>query len=263
MKAVRPDSNADRSCPLTVVMPVYNEEDSIAAATGEVTACVLDTVPGSELWVIDDGSRDGTAQILDRLAAADARVHVVHQVNGGHGAAVLAGLGRARGDWLLLVDSDRQIPLDGFAAAWQRRRGLDALLGRRASREDPLARKVVSAALKLQLRVLFGANLADANAPFKLIRRTLWESARKFIPAGCLIPSVFLALYAHRAGLRYASIDVAYRKRATGRTSLRKLKLLGFSARSSAQLLTFRGVAIARSAAGEQAGITAPAVEKL
>jgi glycosyltransferase involved in cell wall biosynthesis len=251
------------ACPLSVVMPVYNEEDSVTAAVEDVRACILDLVPGSELWVVDDGSRDRTAGILDHLAAADPRLHIVHQPNGGHGAALLAGLAQARGEWMLLVDVDRQIPLDTFNVAWERRRGLDALFGQRVDRHDPLVRKLVTMALGWQVRLIFGARLADPNAPFKLVRSRLVDAARKVTPDDCLIPSVFLAVHAYRAGWRIAGFDIAYRKRAAGQTSLRKLKLLKFSARSFVQLVAFRRVRIERAAAMDLPMLVVPQTKDL
>src|SRR5262245_17430036 len=104
--------------PLTVVMPAYNEEGAITTAVAEVREWILDRVPGSDLLVVDDGSRDGTGAILDRLAAEDPRVGVVHRPNGGHGPALRTGIEAASGDALFLIDSDRQIPLTGFAKFW-------------------------------------------------------------------------------------------------------------------------------------------------
>jgi glycosyltransferase involved in cell wall biosynthesis len=244
-------------------MPVFNEEDSVAAAVQDVRTCVLDVVHGSELWVVDDGSRDRTPSILDQLAAGDPRLHIVHQPNGGHGAALLAGLTRAHGEWMLLVDGDRQIPLDTFADAWERRRGLDAIFGERLDRHDPLVRQLVTIALRWQVRLIFGAHIADPNAPFKLVSRRLLDGARKVIPSDCLIPSVFLAVYAHRAGWRFASFEIGYRKRSAGQTSLRKLKLLKFSARSLGQLAVFRMVHINGTPAIDLGGLTVPIAKDL
>jgi glycosyltransferase involved in cell wall biosynthesis len=242
-------------------MPVFNEEDSVTAAVEDVRACVLDQVQGSELWVLDDGSRDRTPSILDQLAAGDPRLHIVHQPNGGHGAALLAGVARARGDWVLLVDGDRQIPLAAFTDAWERRRGLDAIFGARLDRHDPFIRKLVTAALRWQVRLIFGAQIADPNAPFKLLSRRLLDGARKVIPDDCLIPSVFLAVYAHRAGWRFASFEIGYRKRSAGQTSLRKLKLLKFSARSLGQLVAFRAVPVNHTS--PLGGLAAPIAKDL
>lgn len=237
----RPDQQA-APLPLAVVMPAYNEEESIETAVDEVRTEILDVVPGAELWVVDDGSRDSTASILDRVAAADRRIHVVRQRNAGHGAAVLAGLHAADAEWLMLIDSDRQIPLAGFGSLWEARHGVDCIFGRRSHRHDPLARRLVTLALKTQVLVVFGLTVGDPNAPFKVISREVWHEARRVIPATCLIPSVFIAVFARRAGFRCVETDVPYRQRFAGRTSLRNLKLLKFSARSFAQLLGFRAI---------------------
>ncbi len=65
--------------PLSVVIPVDNEQDAIVGAVEEVQRLVLDRVPGSELVVVDDGSRDRTGPLLDGAAARDPRVRVIHQ----------------------------------------------------------------------------------------------------------------------------------------------------------------------------------------
>jgi len=222
---------------LSVVMPAYNEEASIGAAIQEVVDSCLDAVPGSELVVVDDGSRDATARIVAEIAGRDPRVRLLSQRNGGHGAAVVAGISEAAGAWLFLVDSDQQIPLDGFAAAWNRRERLDAVLGRRVQRKESAVRRVVTTSLRGLIRLLLGAPLRDANAPYKLLRRSVWEDCRRFIAADCLIPSVFLAVCIHRHGWRYETVPVAHRPRAGGEGSLPGLKLARFCARAAVQLL--------------------------
>ena len=82
---------------VTVVMPAYNEQDGIHTAVAAVQTHILDKVPGAELLIVNDGSRDNTAAIVDAIVAADARVRALHTPNGGHGTA-LAG-GNAGGDF--------------------------------------------------------------------------------------------------------------------------------------------------------------------
>ena len=65
-------------------MPAYNEEEGIEAAVEAVQTHVLDRVATSELVVVNDGSRDTTGALLDKLAATDSRIRVVHKPNGGH-----------------------------------------------------------------------------------------------------------------------------------------------------------------------------------
>jgi glycosyltransferase involved in cell wall biosynthesis len=227
--------------PLSVIMPVYNEEGAIAAAVADVRRHVLDAVAGAELVAIDDGSRDATGRLLDGEAARDARIRVVHQTNRGHGGALLTGFAEARGEILFLIDSDRQIPLDAFRPAWDAMgEGRDAVFGVRRRRRDPAIRLALTAVIRRALRLLFGVTLADANVPFKLLRRSIWEDARACIPAGTLAPSLFLAVFAAARGRDVVEMVVEHRRRDTGQVSIRRLKLLRFSLKAFGQLLAFR-----------------------
>ena len=226
---------------LSVVMPVYNEDAAIALAVAEVRTHILDRVEGSELVVVDDGSTDGTGMLLDELAGDDVRVRVIHQANRGHGGALMTGLEASRGAGVLLVDSDRQVALDAFPVAWSALgEGYDLVLGVRRSRYDPALRLWLTAIVRVSIAVLFGLWLHDANVPYKLCRRSLWERARGSIPPGTLTPSLFLAIFARWHGLRILEVDVVHRERATGRSTIRRWRLLKFCAKAFRQLLEFR-----------------------
>ncbi len=226
--------------PLTVVMPAYNEEDGIETAVREVGRWALDAVAGSELLVVDDGSRDRTGGILDGLTAGEPRLRVIHQPNAGHGGALQRGLEEARGEYVLIIDSDRQVPIEAFGPLWEAARGRDGAFGVRVDRRDPLHRLVLSSIVRVALRLIFGVRLRDANAPFKIIRRAVWISARELVPPGTLAPSIFLAIFARASGLDVVELDVPHRKRTTGVVSIRRLKLVRFCARAFGQLLAFR-----------------------
>ena len=219
-------------------MPVYNEEGAIVAAVDEVRQYVLSLVPESELVVVDDGSRDGTGRLLDAAAASDPRIKVIHQPNGGHGAALLTGLKAATGDHLFLIDSDRQIPLDEFKAAWSEIvAGRDAVFGVRRRRYDPVLRLYLTRLVRHSVNMLFGINLHDANAPYKLFKRGIWTDVRECVPDGTLAPSLFLAIATKSRGYDIREIDVIHKERDTGEVTLRKFKLLKFCARGFGQML--------------------------
>ena len=223
---------------LTVIMPVYNEEGAIEAAVDEVKQQVLQLIPESELVVVDDGSRDGTGPLLDAAAADDDRIRVIHQANGGHGAALLTGLKAARGEYIFLIDSDRQIPLDSFKTAWTEvMAGRDAVFGVRSRRYDPVLRLYLSRLIRHSVNVLFRISLRDGNAPYKLFRRGIWTEARDCVPDGTLAPSLFLAIAAKSRGYNILEIDVTHKERDTGQVTLRKFKLLKFCAKGLAQML--------------------------
>ena len=226
---------------LSVIMPVYNEQDAIVSAVDEVRTHVLDHVAGSELVVVDDGSRDRTGALLDQAASVDPRVRVIHQPNGGHGAALLTGLNASSGEYVFLIDSDRQIPLDDFAIAWAEIvNGRDAVFGVRRRRYDPKLRLYLSGMIRQSVNVLFRVKLYDANVPYKLFRRAIWSDVRDCVPDGTLAPSMFLAIAAKSRGYNILEIDVTHKERNTGEVSLRHLKLLKFCARGLAQLLGLR-----------------------
>lgn len=226
---------------VSVIMPAYNEEGGIREAVDAVQRHVLALVPDSELVVVNDGSKDTTGAILDLLAAHDARVRVVHKPNGGHGPALMTGLAAARGDYVFLIDSDNQIPLESFADLWREvEQGRDGAFGVRRVRNDAQIRKLLTVIIRLSLTALFGVRMHDANVPFKLLRRGAWDEASRTIPAGTLAPSLFLAVWAMRRGLDIAFTNVPHRDRETGTVSIRRWKLIKFCARAFRQLLEFR-----------------------
>ena len=226
---------------LSVIMPVYNEQDAIVAAVDEVQYHVLNHVRGAELVVVDDGSRDRTGALLDEAARRDVRVRVIHQPNGGHGSALLTGLNAAQGEYVFLIDSDRQIPLDNFASAWSRVvAGRDAVFGVRRRRYDPKLRLYLSGLIRQSVNVLFRIKLEDANAPYKLFRRAVWNDVRDCVPDGTLAPSMFFAIAAKSRGYNILEIDVTHKERDTGEVSLRHFRLLKFCARGLAQLFGLR-----------------------
>jgi len=222
-------------------MPAYNEADCIADAVAEVQRCVLDRVADAELVVVNDGSKDQTGAILDGLAAQDPRVRAVHRPNGGHGRALRTGLDAAAGEYLFLIDSDRQIPLDAFADLWQDAQRADGAFGVRVNRHDPRLRLMLTRVIRYALRLMFGTKLYDANIPFKIIRRPVWEAARPLIPEETLAPSLFLSVFALRTGHAIVFREVPHRERETGVVSIRRWKLLKFCARALVQLVAFRG----------------------
>lgn len=226
--------------PLSVVMPAYNEQGAIGAAIADVQQHVFPRVPGAELIVVDDGSRDATGKLIDEAAALDPRVRPVHKQNGGHGPALLTGIDHARGGYVMLIDSDRQIPLDSFEHFWRAAQTADGAFGVRRTRHDPRLRLYLTAVVRWMLRLLLGVRLRDANVPFKIVRRDVLARALPLIPPDTLAPSIFLAVYMRRTRCSIEEIDVSHRERETGLVSIRRWRLLKFCWRAFTQLLVFR-----------------------
>lgn len=224
---------------LTVVMPAYNEADNIAGAIADILDHVFAVVPESELVIVDDGSRDGTADIAGGLAVADSRLRVLKQANAGHGPAVVRGLLEARGELCLLLDSDRQIGLQDFAETWRLAQTHDAVLGVRARRFDPWHRLLLTRVLRTWLATLLGVEARDANVPYKLVRRDVAMRAVALMPDRPRIPSVLLTVFLRRRGYRVAEQPVLHFARSAGQPSLRLARLAVFCRGALAELMRF------------------------
>jgi hypothetical protein len=118
--------------------------------------------------------------------------------------------------------------------------GRDAVFGVRRRRYDPKLRLYLSALVRQSVNVLFRVELHDANVPFKLFRRAVWNDVRECVPDGTLAPSLFLAIAAKSRGYNILEIDVTHKERDTGEVTLRHLRLLKFCARGLAQMLHLR-----------------------
>ncbi|MGD9644125.1 MAG: glycosyltransferase family 2 protein [Pirellulales bacterium] len=147
---------------ISVVLPVYNEEAVLVELHRRVRDTVAATGARPEIIFVNDGSRDGSAPILDDLAAAHECVRVLHlSRNFGHQSAVQAGLAHATGDVVLLMDSDMQDApetLPRFLLQWQA--GYDVVYAIRAQRQENWLKRCLFAAFHRTL-----ALMADTNIP--------------------------------------------------------------------------------------------------
>lgn len=237
------ESRILRSEPLAVLMPAYNEEEGIEAAVKEVQSEVLDKVNGSRLIVVNDGSKDSTGAILDRISASDPRVTVLHKPNSGHGPSVVKALNAATSDYVFLIDSDMQIPLSCFPELWSLATspGLDGVFGMRQNRQDPKARLFLSVIIANVLGAIFRVKLVDANIPCKVFRREIWTKLFERVQDDTLLaPSLAIAIYAKRHDYKIKHVWVPHRARETGETSLRIKPLLRFCWRGFNQLLSLK-----------------------
>lgn len=164
----------------SLIIPLYNEEESVAALAAEVESALAE-VDWECLWV-DDGSRDGTTECVRNLAADQPRHRLLRLArNSGQSAALLAGLEAARGRLLGTLDGDGQNdPADlPRMIALQRVSGADLVNGRRAVRRDSWLRRISSRVAKGWRNTLTGESVADVGCGIRVFRR---ECARHLPP---------------------------------------------------------------------------------
>ena len=205
---------------LSAVMPVYNEEGSIERVLAEWTDMLGRVAPDYELRVYDDGSRDGTAGILRRVASTNPNIIAASHSNRGHGPTLMRGYAEARGEWVFQTDSDGEMPAASFEELWLQREAYDFLLGRREGRHPALHRKVLTAGSRFVTGILFGRRVLDVNAPYRLMRGSWLRKQLSRMPAGAAVPNIILSGLAGRTGARILEVPVPHINRKTGATSL-------------------------------------------
>jgi dolichol-phosphate mannosyltransferase len=231
---------------LSVVMPAYNEEECIEAVVGKWMALLreLEAAEGQEcrMIVINDGSKDNTAALLDSLAARYPQLVVLHQPNSGHGKTVYNGYQKALelgSGWVFQVDSDDQFLPEDFTKLWSRREESLFILGRRLQRNDPAHRIFITKIVRLLLAMLFRVSLADSNIPYRLIRGAYLGILLRQFKEVPFAPNIFLAVLAKRDGQKLMEIPITHVERATGNVSIVKWGLIKACLRSARELLSF------------------------
>lgn len=168
-----------------------------------------------EVIIVDDGSRDATGEIADRLAATHAEVRVVrHETNQGYGAALRSGFRAATGDWIFYTDGDGQFDLSQLAGFLPLLEEADVFTGFRAEREDAWLRKVNAAAWNWLVRRAFHIDVRDVGCAFKIFPKAFIDSS-PIISDGFMIDTELLAR-AQRQGLTICQRPVTHLPRVTG-----------------------------------------------
>jgi len=219
---------------LAVVMPVYNEQASIRKVVREWFEEVQNWTENFVFIVLDDGSRDGTRNLLLRLQQElGPRLEVLSHSNQGHGQTCLSGYRHALTigtPWILQIDSDGQCDPQYFFRFWNKRGNLDVIWGNRVRRDDGWQRAVASYILRLTIFFFAGTNCRDANVPYRLMSA---ESVRRWvdrIPKTFFLSNVALSvLYKKDCSIRCGYIPIRFRERYGGEPSV-PLRAFGFRA---------------------------------
>ena len=198
---------------VSVVLPAYNEADNLAELVPETSAALREAGVTFEVIVVDDGSTDGTADVLRGLHGPDVR-SVSLRRNAGKSAALDAGLAQVRGEYVVLMDADgqddpRQIPR--LLAALDGDDGLDLVTGRRAVRHDRFVKRTTSRLYNRTTALVTGVSGRDFNSGFKAMRRDLATSLGLYGELHRYIP-----VLAQWRGFRVGEVDVEHQERRHG-----------------------------------------------
>jgi glycosyltransferase involved in cell wall biosynthesis len=210
---------------ISVFLPCHNEEGNIERVVAALEFELPRIAQRHEIIVVDDGSRDRTGEIADRLVAANPRLKVVHHpLNRGYGAAVISGIRACSQPWTVLCDGDGQFEASDIARLTAKVPEYDVVVGRRMHRADPLMRRVNGKAWTVLMRILLGIRVGDIDCGLKLFRRDLLEGI-DLQAKGAMISAELMAQLAGR-GARICEVDVHHLPRLTGEQSGASVKVI-------------------------------------
>jgi glycosyltransferase involved in cell wall biosynthesis len=197
---------------VSVVVPAYNEAENLPALLGELVPALESTARPFEIVVVDDGSTDGTREVLDALAARHPALRVVRfRRNAGQSAAFLAGFAAARGEVIVTLDADLQNDPGDVPELLRRLEGHDAVLGVRVKRRDSVLRRASSRVANAVRRAVTGDGLADVGCSLKAVRREHVLDLPRFDG----VHRFFGTLLVWK-GLRVVEVPVGHRPRRAG-----------------------------------------------
>jgi dolichol-phosphate mannosyltransferase len=189
------------------VLPVYNEEETLEELYRRLSA-VLEQLEGSaEILFVDDGSTDGSRRTLQEFETRDRRVRTIRFArNFGHQAAITAGIDHARGDAIVIMDSDLQDPpevVPDLIARW--REGYDVVYGiRERRRGDPWLKRVTATAFYRVLRVLADTDVPVDAGDFRLVDRRAADAFRNLPERNRYVRGLFSWIGFRQTGVEFA-----------------------------------------------------------
>jgi len=210
---------------ISVFLPSHNEEGNVERVVRSYLAELPRVAEDFEIIVVDDGSRDRTGEIAERLAAEDSHVKVVrHPTNKGYGGAVISGIRAATKQYVLLCDGDGQFDPSDLERLTPFVPEYDVVAGHRVRRADPLMRRINGKAWTTLVRVLLGITISDIDCGFKLFKREKLDGM-DLRAHGAMISTELMARLAGR-NAKVKEVDVKHLPRLTGEQSGANLKVV-------------------------------------
>ena len=200
---------------ISVVVPVYNEEQSLRPLYDALTAALERLGQSYEIVFVDDGSRDGSFETLKALHAQDQHIRVIRfRRNFGKTPALVAGFSHERGEVVFTMDADLQDDPEEMSKFLEKLdEGYDLVSGWKYPRHDPFTKTVPSFFFNRMVSATTGVRLHDINCGFKAYRREVLEDVKLYGELHRFVP-----VLAHDRGFRVTEVKVRHHKRKYGKS---------------------------------------------
>ena len=197
---------------LSVVIPVFNEEDNLGPLLDELVPILNDLGSDYEIICVDDASTDGSFSELQELNEKYSQLRIVqHTVNCGESAGQATGFFHARGDWIITMDADQQNDPADIPTLLEAAKNADAVCGVRQQREDDWVKRISSKVANGFRNWVTGDIIADAGCTFRALRRKALREVPAFNGMHRFLPTLL-----RLQGFTVAEIPVNHRPRTRG-----------------------------------------------
>lgn len=209
---------------ISVFFPAYNDEGSIVMQVEKALSLLSHYTDDYEVIVVNDGSTDGTAAVLDNLARHEPHLRVIHHPqNRGYGGALRTGFLHAKKDLVFYTDGDGQYDVCELATLLPLLDDeVDIVNGYKLKRADNQQRIILGEAYKLLARILFGLPIRDVDCDFRLLRRDAIQRIDLVSTSGSICTEMVYKL--HAAGYRFTETPVHHYPRLHGRSQFFTLR---------------------------------------
>ena len=210
---------------LSLVLPCYNEEANVERTALAGLEAARSFAADFEVIVVDDGSKDRTGEIADRLAGEHPEIRVVHnRPNRGYGGALRAGFAAARKEWVFFTDGDGQFDCREIPTLLPLLSSFDIVSGYRLDRQDSWVRRFNGWGWTKTCNLFLGLRLRDVDCAFKLFPRRLLEEVELHSEGALIAAEVFGK--AARRGYRIGQVGVHHYPRLAGAATGAKLRVI-------------------------------------
>lgn len=210
---------------ISVILPAYNEEANIYLTIVALLHTFDTWNVECEIIVVNDGSRDSTASIVESMGWKDFRIRLInHPKNRGYGDALKTGFAAATKDLTFFMDSDGQFDIQDLAHFFPLVEQYGAVLGYRINRQDSSLRKLNAWGWKQLVSFFFGIKVRDIDCAFKLFRTSFFREVT--LESGGAMINAEMLYKLSRAGYTYTEVGVTHLPRKAGRATGAKFSVI-------------------------------------
>lgn len=222
-------------------MPVYNEERIIRDVIIKWTKELLRLDIDFQIHAYNDGSKDNTLSILNRLSNLNKNIIVHNKLNSGHGPTIIQGYKEnSDAEWLFQIDSDDGVGTEPFESLWKNRKKFHFLIGRRIRSRQAFPRKLISILSRIIVSILYGNKIYDVNSPYRLMKTESFKKLIFSLPVNMFAPNIAITGAVSLLNLKCYEISVHHRERVIGEESIKRLKLFKAVLQSFYQTIIYR-----------------------